>query len=133
MTTEATEQRIVRAVRIRASSLIVRLDSTSDRCFARGKGWNKRVRSRTDHARSWYKELKMARLMIQIGRCAMKTFVSQGRNDLFGSTAQSRMSLVALRSITTTRCLRAGKCASISELMCPTLVSLKSADNIWKE
>ncbi|XP_050447310.1 glycine cleavage system H protein, mitochondrial [Cataglyphis hispanica] len=49
----------------------------------------------------------MARLMIQIGRCAMKTFISQGRNDLFGRTTQSRTSLVALRSITTTRCLRA--------------------------
>lgn len=46
----------------------------------------------------------MSRLMVQIGRCATKTLVSQGRNDLF---AQSKTSLVTWRSITTTRCLRA--------------------------
>ncbi|XP_029171057.1 glycine cleavage system H protein, mitochondrial [Nylanderia fulva] len=49
----------------------------------------------------------MARLMVHISRCAMKTLVSQGRNDLFNATGKSRISLAAWRSITTTRCLRA--------------------------
>lgn len=49
----------------------------------------------------------MARLMVQISKCAMKTIVSRGRNDLFNTTITSRTSLTSWRSITVTRCLRA--------------------------
>lgn len=99
MTTEADEQRIW------VSSFITRLDSVGDRAWERDR--DKRVGSRSRSIRG---AAKMSRLMMQIGRCAMKTLVPQGRNDLF---AQSKTSLAAWRSITTTRCLRgAGKCAS---------------------
>ncbi|XP_012540670.1 glycine cleavage system H protein, mitochondrial [Monomorium pharaonis] len=46
----------------------------------------------------------MARLIIQGGKCAVKTFISYG--DLFGTTVKSRIPFAMARSITTTRCLR---------------------------
>lgn len=50
----------------------------------------------------------MARLVTQIGKCAVKTLISHGRNELLGMAA-SRTSHTAMRCITTTQCSRAGK------------------------
>lgn len=51
---------------------------------------------------------KMSRLVGQISRYTVKTFVSYGRNDLFSATVLRKPS-TALRYITTTECSRSGK------------------------
>ncbi|XP_032666890.1 glycine cleavage system H protein [Odontomachus brunneus] len=47
----------------------------------------------------------MAKLAVRISKCAVKTFVSHGRNNLFGAVSTRTSLLTAVRSITATRYL----------------------------
>lgn len=72
-----------------------------------GKGLARRRRISIARGRG-YEGMRMAKLVAQMSRCTMRTLVSHGRNDLFG-TVVLKKSIAAVRPITTTRYLRAGE------------------------